>query len=327
MKRSWRMLLMFVAGALSAVTVRSPLAAEPAFPVRPIRLIVPFVAGGGTDLLARLVAPAFGQALGQQLVIDNRGGAGSVIGTQILARSAPDGYTLAVSDTAFVINASLVDKLPYDPENDFTFLAIVATSSLALVTHPGLKVRSIQDLLAAAKKNPGKITVASAGVGSSSHLSAQMLKSAAKVDLLHVPFKGTGDAITSIIGGHTGVTFVQPGTVTQHIQNGTLVPLAITGKKPSPLLPTVPTFASVGLSAVNPETFRFINAPRGLPGTIQKKLTSALGDAMSAPGLQARLLANGFDPEFIAGAEARAFVIRQIATWRQAVMESGARAD
>jgi tripartite-type tricarboxylate transporter receptor subunit TctC len=327
MKQSLRMWLLFMFIAMPLLEARIASASEIAFPTRPIRLIVPFVAGGGTDLLARLVAPRFGEALGQQLVIDNRGGAGSVIGTNMLAKCAPDGYSLLMSDTGFSINASLVEKLPYDPERDFTFVAIVATSPSMLVARAGLKVRTIEDLIALSKKNPGEISVASAGVGSSNHLAAEMLKSAAKIDLLHVPYKGNGAAITDVIGGHTDLIFVVPGSVTQHIQAGTLVPLAITGKKPSSLLPGVPTFASIGLPAVNPENFRFLAAPRGLPRAIENKLTLALCTAMAAPDLQARLEANGFDHESLTGAEARAFVAKEILKWRQVVKDSGVKAD
>ncbi len=310
---------------LPVVFAASTAAAADAYPARPIRLIVPFVAGGGTDLLARLVAPRFGEALGQQVVVDNRGGAGSVLGTQILSKAIPDGYTLGMMDTAFAINPSLVDKLPYDSERDFSFVAIVATSPSLLVTHPGLKVRTLQELIAAAKKNPGKITIGSAGIGSSSHLSSEMFKTAAKIDLLHVPYKGAGASLIEVIGGHADLTIAVPGAFLQQIQAGTLVPLAITGKKPSPLLPNVPTFAAAGFPSVNPESFRFLIAPAGLPASMQSALGKAISVALAAPELQARLTENGFDPERLTGNEARAFVMREIQKWRQAVKDSGAK--
>jgi tripartite-type tricarboxylate transporter receptor subunit TctC len=310
---------------LPAVFAAGTAAAADAYPARPIRLIVPFVAGGGTDLLARLVAPRFGEALGQQVVVDNRGGAGSVLGTQLVAKSLPDGYTLGMVDTAFAINPSLVDKLPYDAERDFSFVAIVATSPSLLVTHPGLKVRTLQELIAAAKKNPGKITFGSAGVGSSSHLSSEMFKTAAKIDLLHVPYKGAGASVIEVIGGHADLTIAVPGAFLQQIQAGMLVPLAITGKKPSPLLPNVPTFAAAGFPSVNPESFRFMIAPAGLPAAVQSALGKAITAALAAPDLQARLTENGFDAEHLTGNEARAFVAREIQKWRQAVKDSGAK--
>ena len=314
----------WLAMALSVALLPAARAADP-YPARPIRLIVPFVAGGGTDLLARLVAPRFGEALGQQVVVDNRGGAGSVLGTQLVAKAAPDGYTLGMVDTAFAINPSLVDKLPFDAERDFHVVAIVATSPSLLVTHPGLKVRTLQELIAAAKKNPGKITFGSAGVGSSSHLSSEMFKTAAKIDLLHVPYKGAGASVIEVIGGHADLTIAVPGAFLQQIQAGTLVPLAITGKKPSPLLPNVPTFAAAGFPSVNPESFRFMIAPAGLPAAVQAALGKAISVALAAPELQARLTENGFDPERLTGNDARAFVLREIQKWRQAVKDSGAK--
>ena len=298
-----------------------------AYPTRPIRMIVPFVAGGGTDLLARFISPRLGEQLKQQVVVDNRGGAGSMLGTQILAKSAPDGYTLATVDTAFAINPSLVEKLAYDPGRDFTFVAIIATSPSLIVTHPSFKIRSVPDLVAAARRDPGKITFGSAGVGSSSHLTLEMFKTAAKIDILHVPYKGAGAAIVDVLAGHTALTSVVPGAVTAHLQSGAMVPLVITGKKSPPYLPNVPTFAAAGYPTVNPEAFRFILAPAGMPAPVLARLHKALTTVMSVPEFQTRLADNGFDPEFLTGAEARAFVMREIVKWRQAVKDSGAKAN
>ncbi|MGZ5701719.1 MAG: Bug family tripartite tricarboxylate transporter substrate binding protein [Burkholderiales bacterium] len=315
-----------VACATLVLSMHSADAADGAYPVRPIRMIVPFVAGGGTDLLARLLTPRLSEALGQQIVVDNRGGAGSIVGTQMLSKSPPDGYTIAVLDTAFAINPGLAEKLPYDAERDFNFVAIIATSPTVLVTHPGLKVRTLQELIAAAKANPGKIRAASAGVGSSSHLTIEMLNAAAKIKLLHVPYKGAGAAIQDILGGHADLTFVVAGSVIAQIQAGTMIALAVTGK-PSALLPSVPTFAAAGFPEVNPEAFRFVAAPAGIPAPVNQKLTAALTTIMSSQELRTRLIDNGFDPEFQTGKEARDFVVREIRKWRQAVKDSGAKAN
>lgn len=295
------------------------------YPTRPIRVIVPFVAGGGTDLLARFVTPRLGELIGQQMVVDNRGGAGSVIGTQILANSAPDGYTLGVFDTAFAINPAIVEKLSYNSERDFVFIAIIATSPSLLITHPGLKVRTIQELVALAKSQPGRIKYASAGVGSSSHLTGQMLMTAAKIDLLHIPYKGAGAAILELLGGHTDVTSVVPGSVMAQLQAGTLIPLAITGTAPHYTLPNVPTYASVGLGAVNPGAFRFFLAPAGLPAAIHKRLADAMRTTLEPPEFRKRLADNGFDVEFRVEAAARAYIVHEIHKWRQAVKDSGAK--
>ncbi|HEY0569625.1 MAG TPA: tripartite tricarboxylate transporter substrate binding protein, partial [Xanthobacteraceae bacterium] len=207
-----------------------------------------------------------------------------------------------------------------------TFVAIIATSPTVLVTHPGLKVRTLQELIAAAKANPGKIRAASAGIGSSSHLTIEMLNAAAKIKLLHVPYKGAGAAIQDILGGHADLTFVVAGSVIAQIQAGTMIALAVTGK-PSALLPNVPTFAAAGFPEVNPEAFRFVAAPAGIPAPVNQKLTSALTTIMSSQELRTRLVDNGFDPEFLTGKEARDFVVREIRKWRQAVKDSGAKAN
>jgi len=293
------------------------------YPARPVRVIVPFVAGGGTDLLARFVSQRLTDLMGQQFVVDNRGGAGSVLGTQILSRAAADGYTLGVMDTAFAINPGLVDKLPYDAERDFVFIALIATSPSLIVTHPGLKVRTVQELIALAKRQPGKITFGSAGVGSSSHLTAQMFMTAAQIQLLHIPFKGAGASIVDVLGGHTDLTSVVPGTVMQHLQSGAMIPLVITGKNPYPMLPSVPTFTSIGLGSVNPGQFRFLAAPAGLPAAIRKRLTDTMRAAMEPQDFRKRLAENGFDAELLVEADARAYVMQEIRKWRQAVKDAG----
>jgi tripartite-type tricarboxylate transporter receptor subunit TctC len=295
------------------------------YPTRPVRVIVPFVAGGGTDLLARFVSQRLTELLGQQFVVDNRGGAGSVLGTQILAKAAPDGYTLGVMDTAFAINPAYAEKLPYDAERDFAFIAIIATSPSLIVTHPGLKVRTVQELIALAKRQPGKITFGTAGMGTSGHLTMQMFMTAAQVNFLHIPYKGAGAVFVDLLGGHTDLTTAVPGSVAPHLKSGAMIPLVITGKKPYHLLPNVPTFASIGLESVNPGAFRFLAAPAGLPAAIQKKLTATLRSVMEPQDFRTRLIDNGFDPELLTDADARAYIVQEIRKWRQAVKDAGAK--
>jgi tripartite-type tricarboxylate transporter receptor subunit TctC len=324
-RRSSNLINVVLACAAIFLAIPRADAADAPYPTRPIRVVVPFVAGGGTDLLARLLSPKLTEALGQQIVIDNRGGAGSILGTQIVSRSLADGYTIGIFDTAFAINPGLAEKLPYDAERDFTFVAIIATSPTVLVTHPGQKVKNLQELIAAAKANPGKIRAGSAGVGSSSHLTIEMFNSAAKIKLLHVPYKGAGAAIQDILGGHCDLTFAVAGSVISQIQAGTMIALGVTGSKPSSLLPNVQTFAAAGWPEVNPEAFRFVAAPAGISPAVNQKLTSALSSIMQSQELRTRLVDNGFDPEFQTGKEARAFVSREIAKWRKAVKESGVK--
>jgi tripartite-type tricarboxylate transporter receptor subunit TctC len=315
-----------VSRALIALLLWLPIAYASAadYPSRPVRVIVPFVAGGGTDLLARFVTQRMTELLGQQFVVDNRGGAGSVLGTQIVAKATPDGYTLGVFDTAFAINPALSAKLPYDPERDFVFIAIIATSPSLLVTHPGLKVRTVQELIAAAKRQPGKISFGSAGVGTSGHLTLQMFMTAAQIKILHIPYKGAGASIVDVLGGHVDLTTVVPGSVMPHLKSGAMIPLVITGKQPYHLLPHVPTFASVGLESVNPGAFRFMAAPAGVPAALEKKLTATMRAVMEPQDFRTRLIDNGFDPELLTDAEARAYMVQEMRKWRQAVKDAGA---
>jgi tripartite-type tricarboxylate transporter receptor subunit TctC len=305
-----------------ACTLPFAFASAADYPVRPVRVVVPFVAGGGTDLLGRFVSQRLTDILGQQFVVDNRGGAGSVLGTQIVAKAAPDGYTLGVLDTAFAINPGLVDKLPYDAERDFAFISIIATSPSLFVTHPGLKVRSVQELIALAKKQPGKISFGSAGVGSSGHLTLAMFTTAAQIDILHIPYKGAGAAIVDVLGGHTDLSSVVPGSVVQHLKSGAMIPLVITGKQPYHLLPNVPTFASVGLESVNPGAFRFLAAPAGVPPAVMKRLVGAMRTGMASQEFRTRLVDNGFDPELLTEGEARTYIVQEIRKWRQAIKDA-----
>ena len=323
MNRTRNRIRLLLACATLFLPLHGAFAADAAYPVRPIRLIVPFVAGGGTDLLARLLSPRLGEVLGQQIVIDNRGGGASILGTQLLAKSPADGYTIAMMDTAFAINPGFAESLPYDVERDFAYVAIIATNPTVLVARSTLKARTLQDLIAAAKANPGSIKAASAGIGSNSHLTIEMLSSAAKVRFLHVPYKGAGAAIQDMLGGHADFTFAVPGSVIGQIQAGTFVALAVT--KPTTLLPNTQTFAAAGFPAVNPEAFRFIVAPAGISPAINQKLTGAFATIMAEPDLRKRLVDNGYDPEFHPGKEAREFVMREIRKWRQAVKDSGAK--
>ena len=296
------------------------------YPTKSIRMIVPFVPGGGTDLLARLITPNLSEQLGQQIVVDNRGGAGSVVGTQLVARAVPDGYTMGLFDTAFAINPAVFSKLPYDSTREFVFVAIIATSPTLLIARPGLKVKTIQEFVALAKSSPGKIKQASAGVGSASHLTGAMLQTAAKIDFVHVPFKGAGAAVIDVLGGHTDFTFVVPGTVRQHIQSGSLVGLAIAAKRPSPNAPGVPTFESVGLGAVAPGSFRFVAAPAGIPQPILQRWIAELRKVMATTELQQRLIDNDFDPAaFLPHPQSRGFIETEWSKWRVAVKTAGVK--
>ena len=309
----------------SAWTLLAMQAGAADYPTKSIRLIVPFVAGGGTDVLARIMSPKLVELLGQQIVVDNRGGAGSVIGTEMVARAVPDGYTLGLIDTAFVIQPAVVPRLPYDPVRDFVFIAIIATSPTVLVAHPSLKVRTVPELIALAKTKPGLIKLASSGPGTAGYLTGEMFMTAAKIDLAHVPFKGAGASIVDVLGGHTDITFSVPGSVNHHIKAGALIPLGVTGSRPSRALPAIPTFGSIGLASVDPGTFRFVVAPAGLPPAIRNKLVASLRTTMDTPLVQTRLAEGGYEPAFIPYPDALGYIETELKKWRQAVKDASAK--
>ena len=302
-------------------------AASAEYPAKSIRLVVPFAAGGGTDLLARLVAPRLGEVLGQQVVVDNRGGAGSVIGTQMVASAAPDGYTLGFLDTAFAINPAIAPSLPYNSEKDFAILNIVGTSPTVLVVHSAVPAKTLNELIAFAKNNPGKLTYGSAGPNSAGHLTGEMFKAAAGIDVTHVPFKGAGAAITDLLGGHIDITYATPGSIASHVQGGTLRPLAITGNKRSPTLPTVPTFESLGLASVNPGSFRFLAGPAAMPRVVQNRLLAAMEKLARMPDLATRMAELGYDPTFIGPPGSRNYVLAEMRKWRNVMQGSAVKVN
>ena len=309
-----------------ASSFAAPFASGAEYPTRSVRMIVPFAAGGGTDLLARLVAPKLTEQLGQQIVVDNRGGAGSIVGTEIVAKAPADGYTLGFFDGAFAINPAINSSLPYNSEKDFSVLNIIATSPTMLVVRSSLPVKTLEDLIKMAKANPGKLNFGSAGPNSSGHLTGEMFNAAAGVNIRHVPFKGAGAAITDLIGGHIDLTYVVPGSVIAHVKSGAMRPLAVSGAKRTQTFPDVPTFESLGLPSVNPGNFRFLVAPAGVPRPVQARIVAALEKIAPMQDLAARLADNGYDPAFIGPPAARDYVIKEIGKWKKVTGEMGLKA-
>ena len=259
-----------------------------------IRMIVPYVPGGGTDTLARLVAPAIGEEFGQPVVVENRAGAGSTIGTQLVARAAPDGRTVGMIDAAFVSNPGLYSKLPYDTLNDFVHVVFVATSPLVLAVHPDVKATSVNELIALAKANPGKLTFGSAGRGGGTHLAGEQLKMAAGIDITHVPYKGAGQQVTDLLGGQTTMGFFVPAIAKGHIESGRFRPLAVTGAKRLDLYPNVPSFTELGMPSVDASGMNGIVAPAGTPREIVARINGAVVRALQSAEIQKRLRDTGF---------------------------------
>ncbi len=310
-----------------AVAAAGPAFAASAYPDRPVRLIVGFAPGGAADILGRVAAQQLSDRLGQQVVVDNRGGAGGLIATEIAVKANADGYTLLFSSIPHVINPHLYKKVSYDAIRDFTPVVQFVAVPLMMAAGPSLPVKSVKELIAYAKANPGKINYGSAGSGSSSHLAVELFKSMAGVRMAHIPYKGTGPLITDMLAGQIGVTIASAVPLAPHVRSGgKLRGLAVTGPKRSAAFPELPAIAETvpGYEVVN---WFGIFAPAGTPAEIVKRINAELNAALSAPELVKRLNAQGADA--VGGsAEGFARVVKaDYAKWAKVVKESGARVD
>src|SRR6266850_4372373 len=276
-------LLVKTAGLLLALTT---VAAAQDYPTKPVRLIIPFPPGGSNDVVGRLIATHLSERLGKQVVVDNRGaGAGGVVGSEVAANAPRDGYTLLIISLAHAVNPWLY-KLPYDPIKAFTPVAILASGPNVLVVNPELPVRSVKELLAAAKEKPGQLQYASAGIGSFQHLGGELFKLTAGVNLLHVPFKGGGPAMIDVIGGHTKVMFSSLVQTTPHIKSGKLRALGVGGATRNPVLPDLPTIAEAGVPGYESVNWWGLVAPAGTPPAVIDKVHAALTAVQASPEVQ-----------------------------------------
>ena len=266
------------------------------YPARAIRVIVPFAPGGGTDILTRTIAPRLGEALGQQLVIDNRAGGGSTIGSEMVSKAVADGYTLLMVDTSFTTNPSLYTRLPYDSARDFAPVSLMAAAPVILIVHPSVPVRTVKEFVTLAKAKPGQLNFASGGPGSSTHLGGELLKLVAAIDLVHIPYKGTGPAVADVLGGQVVMMFAGISSIKQHVAVGRLRAIAVTGDKRSPAMPEVPTFVESGLKGVDSGTYWGCLTPAATPKDIVNKLSTTIAAVLKLPDIQPRLIDLGFDP-------------------------------
>ncbi|MPZ42762.1 MAG: tripartite tricarboxylate transporter substrate binding protein [Betaproteobacteria bacterium] len=281
--------------ALAAVAPCVAFAAGP-YPSRPIRMIVAFAPGGGTDIIARIVAQGIGTALKQQVVVENRPGAGGNIGTELAARSAPDGYTLITSGTgAHAINPSLYANIPYDAINDFTPVSLVASTPYLMVVHPSVAAKSVQEFIALAKAKPGALNMASSGNGGMPHLAGELFQLMAQVRLTHVPYKGTGAVFPDLIGGHVQVLFGDIVATSPHVTSGKLRALGITSPERSPNLPGIATIAESGVPGYDAVGWFGVFAPAGTPKDIVSRLNAAIREHVQQPEMKARLSSLGAD--------------------------------
>jgi len=299
-----------------------------AYPTRPIHLLVGLAPGGGTDLIARIVATKLGENLGQQVLVENRAGSGGLIAAEAGAKAVPDGYTLLFGAISYsAIFASLYKKLPYDPVKDFAPISLVATFPNVLVVNPNLPVKSVAELIAYGKANPGKLSYGSSGVGSSLHLSMEMLKSMSKLDAVHVPYKGGAPATADLLGGQIQAMFDNlPGQL-NYIKAGRTRALAVTTTKRSPQLPDVPTMVEAGVPGYEVNVWYGVLAPVATPKPIIDKLNAEVVKALNSPDVRERMAKEGAEPIPSTPAEFAAFQKSEVAKWAKVVKESGATAD
>jgi tripartite-type tricarboxylate transporter receptor subunit TctC len=310
-----------------AILLPAPAAAQD-YPSRPITLIVPYSAGGGNDLMARTAAEKMSKTLGQQIVIENRGGAGGSIATRQIAKSVPDGYTLGLGGTGtLAINPTLYGNVGYDPRKDFAPVGLIATSALVVCVHPSLPVRSIPDLIALAKKSPGTLTYASAGTGSGIHLGSEYFAASAGIKLTHVPYKGSSPALTDLIGGHVAIYFSSLPPAVALVKEGKVRALAVTSAKRSPIFPDLPTVAEAALPGYEAVLHYGIVAPAGTPRPIIDKLGAALRAAVTSDELRSRLADDGAEPLASTPEEYAADIDREETKWSAIVKTSGAKVD
>jgi tripartite-type tricarboxylate transporter receptor subunit TctC len=316
--------MLFLAAALAATAVG---ARAQAYPDHPVKLVVPFPAGGPTDIVARPMAQALGTALNQPVIVENRGGAGGSIGADLVAKSAPDGYTLLMGTVGTnAINGALYTRLAYDPVKDFTPIALVASSPVALVVNPLSPYKSAAEYVAAAKASPGKVSFGSAGAGTPGHLTGEMFATAAGVKLQHVPYKGSAPAITDLLGNQIPSMFDPLQSVIGHVRSGKLRALAISGKSRSAALPDLPTFDEAGVKGVESRAWWAVFAPANLPAEVAARLRAEIEKIAKSEAFRDQLGAIGVqtNTEGVALAE---FQHQEVARWQKAVRDSGARAD
>lgn len=311
---------------LAALTACSPVVA--AYPEKPIRLIVPFTPAGATDLLARLTGEQLGSRLGQSVVIENRPGAGANLGAELVSRAPPDGYTILMGPASvYAISATLYPRLNYDVVRDLAPVSLIANVPHVLLVNRELSIQSLAELLAQVKARPGAWNIASQGSGTVSHLEAELLKSMAGLDLLHVPYRGSAPAILDLIGGRVQLMFDSIASALPHVRGGKVRPIAVASRTRSLLLPDVPTMEEAGLKGYSAHSWLGLFVPAGTPSEVVDRLQRAIAVSMNQAAVREKFIAAGFEPQASSAAEFAALVREEIEKWRPIVKVSGATPD
>jgi len=315
-------------GLLVGTLAWLPNAGAQEYPTKPIRLVITYPPGGNTDLVGRALALKLGEFMGQQVVVDNRGGAGGVLGSMITAQSAPDGYTIMLGTSAgMVINPLLSRKLTYDPVKDFAPVSMVVIVPQLLVINPQLPVKNVRELIAFAKAKPGYLNAGSSGVGTPNHFGTELLKWLAGVDIVHVPYKGGAPALTDLLGGQIQMAFSSVPAVLPHIKAGRLVALGVGSAKRSPALPNIPTIAEAGVPGYEYTTWYGVFAPAKTPRTLIARLNAEIVKAMETPDIKDRFTALGGDPDPGTPEELRAYMAIESAKWAKIIKAANIRIE
>jgi tripartite-type tricarboxylate transporter receptor subunit TctC len=312
--------------AISTATLTGAALAQ-AWPAKPIRFVVPYPPGGSNDVLTRITAQAMAPGLGQQIVIDNRGGAGGMIGTDNVAKSPADGYSIVNVQASFTANAAVRTKMAYDPLTDFAYIGMMARGPLLAVVHPSLPVKNIRDLIALAKAKPGQVNYGSTGTGGHNHLATELFRHMARINIVHVPYKGVAPALTDLMGGHTQMVMTSlPSAMTQ-VQAGRLKALAVGSEKRSSFMPEMPTIAESGVPGYVAEFWWGLAAPAKTPADIVNRLTTELGKALQSAELKQRFATEGAEPSTMTREQFTAFVRNEITRWRKVVSDTGIKPE
>ena len=319
-----KFLIPALAGALAAPAAG---ALAQAYPSKPIRLVVGFTPGGGVDINARLLGPKLTEYLGQQVIVDNRPGAGTNIANEYVAKSPPDGYTLLINTAAVAINMALYKKVPFDTLRDFTAVSVFSQSPNILVVHSSVPVKGVKELVALAKSKPGALNYSSAGSGTTQHLAAELFKLRSGVNIVHVPYKGSAPSLTALIGGEVSLTFANIPAIYQHVKSGRLRPLASTGPKRSELMPEVPVMAEAGVKGVEVVVWYGVLAPAATPKEIVNTLAANIRKAAFAPDTKQKLVDQGAEPVGSTPDEFAKLLREEVVKWAEVVKASGAKAD
>lgn len=314
-----------ITALILATTITTVAAQE--YPSKPIRLIVPYAPGGSSDILARLFGQRLGETMGQTFVVDNRPGAGGMIGTAILARAPGDGHTLILQDMPHTINPAVHDKVPYDPVTDFTPITLIARAPQWLFVHPGVPARTVADLVKQAKAQPGKYKIGSAGNGSGTHLMAELLMRGAAIDLTHAPYKGAGPAVTATVAGEMNAVFTSMPAAIAFVQSGRLRPIGVTTPTRHPAQPEVPTFAESGIAGMTLFHWFGVLAPAKLPHPPLKRLGTEIKAAVNHPPIQERFKAMLIEPATTSPEEFRALIQSDLQRWGKVVKAAGIKAN